>query len=83
MATWASTSTGAPTATWGAWETTGIVDASGRSAPDVFLINVQAHTLWIEKAPGVDTFIDTATVSPTSHTSAKAGSCCLIRIPGG
>ena len=28
------------------------------SAPDMFLINVQAHTLWVEKAPGDDNNAD-------------------------
>ena len=38
----------------GAWESTGIVDASAAFGPGAFLINVQAHTLWVEKAPGDD-----------------------------
>ena len=38
----------------GAWESTGIVDASAAFGPGAFLINVQAHTLWVEKAPGAD-----------------------------
>ena len=58
---------------WGAWETTGIVDASAAFGPGAFLINVQAHTLWVEKAPGEDN------VAPplglTSRTSGRAGSC--------
>ena len=37
---------------WGAWESSGIVDASAAFGPGAFLLNVQAHTLWIEKAPG-------------------------------
>ena len=41
---------------WGAWETTGIVDASAAFGPGAFLINVQAHTLWVERRPGTDTF---------------------------
>ena len=45
---------GKPPGNWGAWETTGIVDASKAFGPDMFLINVQAHTLWVEKAPGDD-----------------------------
>ena len=37
---------------WGAWETSGIVDASKAFGKDMFLLNVQAHSLWIAKGPG-------------------------------
>jgi hypothetical protein len=40
----------------GAWESSGIVDASAAFGRGAFLIDVQAHTLWIEKAPGDDNF---------------------------
>ena len=50
---------GRPDGNWGAWETTGIVDASAAFGEGAYLINVQAHTLWIEQAPG-RTFIDRA-----------------------
>ncbi len=45
---------GRPAGNQGAWESTGIVDASDAFGHDAFLINVQAHTLWIEQAPGED-----------------------------
>jgi hypothetical protein len=38
----------------GAWESTGIVDASNAFGRGAFLINVQAHTLRVERAPGDD-----------------------------
>jgi hypothetical protein len=38
----------------GSWESTGIIDASPVFGPGAFLVNVQAHTLWIEQAPGPD-----------------------------
>jgi hypothetical protein len=41
---------------WGAWESSGIVDASKAFGRGAFLIDVQAHTLWIEKRPGDDNF---------------------------
>ncbi|HSF61675.1 MAG TPA: hypothetical protein VLA69_08260, partial [Gaiellaceae bacterium] len=41
---------------WGAWETSGIVDASAAFGPGAFLIDVQAHTLWVQKADGEDNF---------------------------
>jgi hypothetical protein len=40
----------------GAWESSGIVDASAAFGPGAYLITVQAHTLWVEKAPGDDNF---------------------------
>jgi len=57
----------------GAWETTGIVDASEAFGPGAYLINIQAHTLWVEKAPGKTT---SGRWDPTSRTSAKEDSCC-------
>jgi Bacterial protein of unknown function (DUF839) len=33
----------------GAWESSGVVDASAVFGPGSFLVTVQAHTLWIEK----------------------------------
>ena len=45
---------GRPNGNWGAWESSGIVDASAAFGPGAFLIDVQAHTLWVEKAPGDD-----------------------------
>jgi hypothetical protein len=40
----------------GAWESSGIVDASSVFGPGAFLVTVQAHTLWVEKRPGDDNF---------------------------
>lgn len=37
-----------PAALAGAWESSGIVDASSIFGPGTWLLNVQAHTLWIE-----------------------------------
>ena len=41
---------------WGTWESSGIVDAAKAFGRGAFLIDVQAHTLWIEKRPGDDNF---------------------------
>jgi hypothetical protein len=38
----------------GAWESSGIVDASAAFGPGSFLIDVQEGTLWVEQAPGDD-----------------------------
>jgi len=64
---------------WGAWETTGIVDASAGFGPGAFLINVQAHTLWVEKAPGTDSF---PPAGPDFTYKREGGQLLLLRIPG-
>jgi hypothetical protein len=70
---------GRPAGNWGAWETTGIVDASEAFGPGAFLINVQAHTLWVEKAPGDDNNGD---FQPDFTYKREGGQLLLIRIPG-
>jgi hypothetical protein len=65
----------------GAWESTGIVDASSVFGAGAFLINIQAHTLWVEKAPGYDTFID-ANTAPDFTFKREGGQLLLIRVPG-
>jgi hypothetical protein len=64
---------------WGAWETTGIVDASAAFGPGAFLINVQAHSLWVEKAGGDDNNGD---LLPDFTYKREGGQLLLIRIPG-
>jgi hypothetical protein len=63
----------------GAWESTGIVDASKAFGAGAFLINVQAHTLWVEKAPGDDNNGDG---QPDFTYKREGGQLALIRIPG-
>ncbi|MEO5633993.1 hypothetical protein, partial [Gaiella sp.] len=63
----------------GAWETSGIVDASEAFGPGAFLINVQAHTLWVEKAPGEDNNNDG---QPDFTYKREGGQFVLIKIPG-
>ena len=63
----------------GAWETTGVVDVSSVFGPDTFLINIQAHTLWVEKAPGND---DVAPAGPDYTFKREGGQLVLLRIPG-
>jgi hypothetical protein len=74
----------------GAWESTGIVDASSIYGPHTFLVNVQAHTLWIEKSPSADNWTRTATGwtagpdgSPDWLYKREGGQLLLITIPGG
>jgi hypothetical protein len=64
----------------GSWESTGIVDASEAFGPDMFLINVQAHTLWVERAPGDDNY---PPAGPDFTYKREGGQLALIRIPGG
>jgi hypothetical protein len=64
----------------GAWESTGVVDASRFFGPGAFLINIQAHTLWIEKRPGEDNF---APAGPDFMYKREGGQLLLIQIPGG
>jgi len=39
-----------PAASTGAWESTGIVDASAYFGPGAFLVNVQAHSIFVDTA---------------------------------
>jgi hypothetical protein len=71
---------GRPAANWGAWESSGIVDASAAFGPGAYLIDVQAHTLWIEKAPGDDNNGDG---QPDFTYKREGGQLALLRIRGG
>lgn len=70
---------GRPTGNLGGWETSGIVDASAAFGPGAFLLNVQAHTLWVEQAPGDDNNGDG---QPDFTYKREGGQLLLLRIPG-
>jgi len=70
---------GRPAGNWGAWESSGIVDASAAFGPGTFLIDVQAATLWVEKAPGDDNNGDG---QPDFTYKRAGGQLALLRIPG-
>jgi hypothetical protein len=70
---------GRPAGNWGAWESSGIVDASTAFGPGAFLIDVQAATLWVEKAPGDDNNGDG---QPDFTYKRAGGQLVLLRIPG-
>ncbi len=70
---------GRPAGNLGAWETSGIVDASAAFGPGAYLINVQAHTLWVERDDGEDNF---APVGPDFTYKREGGQLLLIEIPG-
>jgi hypothetical protein len=64
----------------GAWESSGIVDASAVFGPGAFLVDVQASTLWVEKAPGDD---NVAPAGPDFTYKRSGGQLLLVRIAGG
>jgi hypothetical protein len=63
----------------GAWESSGIVDASSVFGPGAFLVTVQAGTLWVEKAPGDD---NVAPAGPDFTYKRSGGQLVLLRIAG-
>ena len=65
---------------WGEWETTGLIDASSIFGPGKFLVNVQAHTLWVEKADGPDLI---APAGADWTYKREGGQLLLLTIPGG
>jgi hypothetical protein len=69
---------GRPDGSWGAWESSGIVDASEAFGPGWFLIDVQAHTLWTQQAPGDDDF---PPAGPDLTKKREGGQLLKIYIP--
>lgn len=65
--------------TLGSWETSGVVDASSVFGPGALLIDVQAHSLWVEKGDGDDLSGDGA---PDWTNKREGGQLVLIRVPG-
>lgn len=65
----------------GSWESSGIIDASSVFGPGMFLVDVQAHTLWVEKdetsAPDA-----VAPLGPDWTFKREGGQLLLIKIPG-
>jgi hypothetical protein len=70
---------GRPAGNWGAWESSGIVDASAALGRGTYLINIQAHTLWIERAPGDDNNGDG---QPDFTYKREGGQLVMIKAPG-
>lgn len=65
----------------GAWEASGIIDVSQWFGPGMFLITVQAHTLFIETAPGPD--INDPPTGIDWTYKREGGQLLLVQIPGG
>jgi hypothetical protein len=63
----------------GAWEASGIVDVSSVFGPGMFLVDVQAHSLWIEKADGPDVV---APAGPDWTFKREGGQLLLMKLPG-
>lgn len=63
----------------GAWESSGIIDVSSVFGPGAFLVDVQAHTLWVEKAAGDD---NVAPAGPDFTYKREGGQLLLFRLPG-
>ena len=70
---------GRPAGNLGAWESSGVVDASSVYGPGAFLVTVQAHTLWVEKQTGPNLFGD---AQPDFTYKREGGQLLLVRIPG-
>jgi hypothetical protein len=68
-----------PAALQGAWESSRIVDASQFYGPGAFLVDVQAHTLFVETAPGPDLI---PPEGPDWLVKREGGQLLLITIPG-
>jgi hypothetical protein len=66
---------------WGAWETTGVIDASSMFGPGTFLINVQAHTLFTATSPGPD--ISNPPAGNDWLNKREGGQLLLLTVPGG
>ena len=71
-----------PAAVLGAWESSGIVDASSIFGPGAWLVYVQAHTLFVDTE--VRTVIDTSRTPPVTATltfKREGGQLLLLKIP--
>ena len=68
-----------PSARAGAWEVSGIVDASSVFGAGTFLLDVQAHTIFVQTAPGPDL---RPPPGPDWLYKREAGQLLGMRIPG-
>ncbi len=66
---------------WGAWETSGIIDVSSVFGPDKFLIDVQAHSLFVDV--DITTAPDNlAPAGPDWTWKREGGQLLLVTLPG-
>ena len=76
----------------GAWEASGIIDASAAFGPGAFLVDVQAHSLWVAREVGPDLHGDPNDSNVAARTrpdgipdwtyKREGGQLLLIRISG-
>ena len=66
----------------GTWEASGIVDVSEWFGPGMFLVTVQAHTLFVETAPGLDVS-DPPDGTADILNKREGGQLLLVHVPGG
>jgi hypothetical protein len=76
----------ASAANLGAWESSGIVDASAAFGPGAFFLTIQAHSYWIDKLAGPDVL--GAAGSPPGGNGVdyffkkEGGQLILLTMPG-
>jgi hypothetical protein len=63
----------------GAWESSGVVDASAAFGAGSFLVTIQASSLWVDKDEGDD---NVAPPGPDFTYKRAGGQLVLVRIPG-
>ena len=70
----------------GAWESSGIVDASAAFGPGAFFLTIQAHSYWVQKQMGPDQL--GAGGTPPGGNGAdywfkkEGGQLILLKMPG-
>ena len=64
----------------GSWEASGIIDVSKWFGSGWFLVDVQAHTLWVDTAPGPD--VVGSGDGPDWLYKREGGQLLLVKIPG-
>jgi hypothetical protein len=69
-----------PNAANGTWESSGIIDASAVFGQGAFLVDVQAHSLFVDTAPGPD--LVNPPPGPDWLYKREGGQLLLLRIPG-
>jgi len=65
----------------GAWESSGIVDASSAFGAGAFLVTIQAHSYWISKLAGPD-LLGPAGNGPDYFFKKEGGQLILLTLPG-
>ena len=64
----------------GAWESSGIVDASAAFGPGAFFLTIQAATYWVAKQAGPDVL--NAPNGPDYFFKKAGGQLILLKLPG-